>query len=118
MSKIIIYGIPNCDSIKKTIDWCNKQKIDFAFHNYKKEGIEIDKLKHWCKEVGWETIFNKKGTTWKKMAADFENKKITEKIAIEIMLKNNSIIKRPIIETGKQIIVGYDENVLIASLKN
>jgi len=112
-----IYGIPNCDSIKKTIDWCKIHKIEFEFHNYKKGGIEEAKLKFWCEQVGWEVLLNKKGTTWKKVAAEFTDKKMTEKMAIKLMIEFNSIIKRPVIETGNQIIVGFDEKVLLAVLK-
>ena len=117
MAKVTIYGIPNCDYIKKTIDWYNKHKIEFEFHNYKKAGIEEAKLNSWCEQVGWEILLNKKGTTWKKVADEFADKKMTAKMAIKLMLEYNSMIKRPVIETGKQIIVGFDENVLLATLK-
>ena len=117
MSITTIYGIPNCDSIKKTIDWCNKYKIAFEFHNYKKEGLKESKLKSWCDQVGWEVLLNKKGTTWKKVADEFADKKMTATMAIKLMLEYNSMIKRPIIEPGKQIIVGFDEKVLLAALK-
>lgn len=116
MSKVILYGIPNCNSVKKAIDFLNKNKIDFVFHNYKKEGITIEKLKFWSTQVGWEILFNKKGTTWKSIADQYKN--LNEKIAIEIMLSHNSIIKRPIIESGKKLIVGFDEEAYtIAGLR-
>lgn len=114
---IIIYGIPNCDTIKKTTAWFSKHKIAFEFHNYKKDGIEQTKLTSWCAQVGWEMLLNKKGTTWKKVADEFDGKKITEKTAIRLMLEHNSMIKRPVIETGKQIIVGFDEKALLALVK-
>ena len=117
MANVTIYGIPNCDSIKKTIDWCNKYKISFEFHNYKKDGIEEATLKSWCEQVGWEVLLNKKGTTWKKVADEYADKKMTEKMAIKLMLEYNSMIKRPVIKKGKQIIVGFDENVLLKALK-
>lgn len=113
---MIIYGIPNCDSIKKTIDWCTKNKIDFDFHNYKKSGLEQAKLKSWCGQAGWEILLNKKGTTWKKIADQFADKKLTEKMAIKLMLEYNSMIKRPVIEAGKQIIVGFDEKLFLTLL--
>ena len=114
MSKVILYGIPNCNSVKKAMDYLNANKIDFVFHNYKKEGIDADKLKSWISKVGWEIIFNKKGTTWKSIADQYN--KLDEKIAIKIMLEHNSIIKRPIIESGKKLIVGFDETAM-AKLK-
>ncbi len=113
MSKVILYGIPNCNSVKKAMDWLNNHEVDFVFHNYKKEGIDIDKLKSWASQVGWEIIFNKKGSTWKLIADQYKN--LNEKIAIDIMLTHNSIIKRPIVESGKKLLVGYDE-VALANL--
>ena len=112
MNKAILYGIPNCNSVKKAIDWLNKNKVEFIFHNYKKEGISAEKLLSWSKQMGWETIFNKKGTTWKLIADQYQNKVLTEKLALDIMLSNNSIIKRPIIEFNKKLIVGFDEEAL------
>ncbi len=111
-SEVIIYGIPNCDSIKKTIDWLNENKITFHFHNYKKSGIEKNTLKKWCKLVGWEILLNTKGTTWKKIQPDYLDIEIDETIAIEIMLQNNSIIKRPVISFGNKIHVGFNELTL------
>ena len=109
---IIIYGIPNCDSIKKTIELFNKNNVEFTFRNYKKEGIEKSTLKQWCKSVGWEALLNKKGTTWKKIAHEFDGVVINEKVAIDIMFENNSIIKRPVVVYHNGIIVGYDEERL------
>jgi len=108
MNDCIVYGIPNCDSVKKTINWLNENNISFTFHNYKKDGIDKETLKQWSSQVGWEQIFNKKGTTWKKIALDYEGIKITESKAIQIMLEQNSIIKRPIVVTSKGISVGVD----------
>ena len=107
-----IFGIPNCDSIKKTIDWFKDNHIEYDFHNYKKDGIEKSTLALWCKTVGWEMLFNKKGSTWKKIAHEFECISINEKLAIDIMLKNNSIIKRPVVVYQNEIIVGFDEEKL------
>jgi Spx/MgsR family transcriptional regulator len=113
MSIITVYGIPNCNSVKKTLDWLDSNKIKYAFHNYKKEGITIEKLHQWCKKAHWELLFNTKGTTWKKIADEYANKKMSEKLAIDIMLENTSIIKRPVIETSSILIIGYDEDALL-----
>ncbi len=111
MSEIIIYGIANCDSIKKSLNWFTLNQIDYTFHDYKKKGIEKNQLQAWCKAVGWEILLNKKGTTWKKIAADYEGIAINTKLAIDIMLQHKSIIKRPVIEYGDVVIVGFDEAV-------
>lgn len=117
MSEINIYGIPNCNSVKKTLNWCDKHKLKYTFHNYKKEPADSNQLKKWCKVSGWETLFNKKGTTWRSLAEKYKQIILTEKIAVDLMLENNSIIKRPVIEFGKEIIVGYDEEQFTLLLK-
>lgn len=118
MSAITVYGIPNCNSIKKTLDWLDTHKLIYTFHNFKKEGVTIEKLQQWCKKESWELLFNTMGTTWKKIAAEYVNKKISEKLAIDIMSENTSIIKRPVIEYGNKLIVGFDETALVSLKKS
>jgi arsenate reductase len=105
----IVYGIPNCDVIKKVINWFQDKKISYVLHDYKKESISSDTLKHWCKQVGWETIFNKRSTTWKELGETVQSTVTGEDAAIRIMMEHTSIIKRPVIEkNGKVIVVGFD----------
>ncbi|UEG50929.1 arsenate reductase [Ferruginibacter lapsinanis] len=109
MSQIIIYGIPNCDTIKKTLDWFKQHNVEYKFHDYKKSGITKEKLKQWCKQVGWETILNKKSSTWRGLTPGEQAKITTQAAAIELIAANTSIIKRPVIENNTQIsIVGFD----------
>lgn len=109
---ITIYGIPNCDTIKKTLDWFKANKLEVSFHNYKKQGIEADKLAAWCKEVGWQLLLNKKGTTWRALSPEAQLAIADEVTAIEFMRQNTSSIKRPVIEFGKKVLVGFDEENL------
>ena len=109
MDKIIIYGIPNCDTIKKTLDWFKKNKIEFQFHDYKKEGITKTKLTTWSKIVDWNILLNKKGTTYKKLSAEEQEDISNAKTAINFMLENTSSIKRPVLEFGEKIQVGFNE---------
>lgn len=103
-----VYGIPNCDTIKKVKDWLDAHKIKYEFHNYKTEGIDAQRLKAWCAQVGWETILNKKSTSWRELDTATQGKVTSEKTAIPLMLENNSIIKRPVIERGdKVVVVGF-----------
>lgn len=104
-----IYGISNCDIIKKAASWFKKNNVPFGFHDYKKEGISAAKLQQWSKEKGWETIFNKRSTTWKEIMHEHNGNVTNAADAIKIMQQHNSIIKRPVVETGYEIIVGYDE---------
>ena len=107
---MILYGIKNCNTVKKAIDWLTKNKIEFEFHDYKKQGITTAKLSAWSKQVGWESLVNKKGTTWRQLD-EAEQKKVTnEKAAIALMMEKNSVIKRPLIEEGdKVLLLGFDE---------
>lgn len=107
-----VYGIPNCDVIKKTNNWLQDQKIAFKFHDYKQQGISAEKLREWCKQKGWETIFNKRSTTWKELDAATQAGTTNEAAAIRLMQEHTSIIKRPVIEyNGKVIAVGFNEKL-------
>jgi arsenate reductase len=114
---IIVYGIPNCDMIKKTRDWLNAHSVIYAFHNYKKEGISKTKLTEWCNNIGYEVLLNKKSTTWKNLSAGQQKSCASQTGAIKIMMENNSIIKRPVIETDKVILVGYNEEQFFKQIK-
>ena|SRR5258706_14858743 len=107
---MILYGIKNCNTVKSAIEWLNKNKIEFTFHDYKKSGITNGKLKEWIKQVGWESLVNKRGTTWRQLEEDVQKKVVNEKSAIVLMLEKTSVIKRPLIEeNGKVLLQGFDE---------
>ncbi|MFZ1785590.1 MAG: Spx/MgsR family RNA polymerase-binding regulatory protein [Ferruginibacter sp.] len=109
MAEIKLYGIPNCDTTKKAMAWLEKHKLAFSFHDYKLAGISEQKLEYWCDKKGWETVFNKRSTSWRQLS-EAEQKKITHPAAaIKQMMLNNSIIKRPVIEFGRELLVGFDE---------
>ena len=104
---ITIYGIKNCDTMKKARAWLDKRRVDYAFHDYKSAGIERAKLEGWAKKVGWETLLNRAGTTFKKLP-DKDKAGLTEKKAIALMLKQPSMIKRPVLELGGgRLLVGF-----------
>jgi len=114
---ITVYGIPNCDTIKKTRDWLDEHKIKYSFHDYKKSGITKTKLSAWSKTAGWETLLNKKSSTWRSLSPEAQKKVTNETTAIKVMMENNNIIKRPVIENGDVILVGYNEEQFIKHLK-
>lgn len=110
---MIIYGIPNCSTVKKTLDWFKQNNVDYEFHDFKKKGISTAKLEKWADQTGWEALLNKRGTTWKKLDADLQKSIIDRKSAFELMIEKPSIIKRPVIETGSgDIILGFNEDKL------
>jgi arsenate reductase (glutaredoxin) len=114
---IDIYGIKNCDTMKKARAWLDKHGVDYTFHDYKTAGIERERLERWAKKVGWETLINSAGTTFKKLP-DKDKDGLTEKRAISLMLTQPSMIKRPIIEPGGgKLLVGFDPEQYIAMLR-
>lgn len=106
---ITLYGIPNCDTIKKSRKWLKDNDIDYEFHDYKKHGVPEKELKVWVKKLGWEIFLNKRGTTWRKLDEQVKNS-VDEASAIQIMLGNPSIIKRPVLVKGSDILVGFKES--------
>ncbi len=108
---IEIYGIPNCNTVKKALDWLNENKIAFTFHNFKKEGVSEANLKKWIAEVGWEALVNKKGTTWRQRDDATQKTIINEKAAIALMIEKTSVIKRPVVNLKNKILLGFDESV-------
>ena len=96
---VTLYGIPNCDTVKKARTWLAEHQIDYHFYDYKKQGIDAEKLAIWCRQWGWENVLNRKGLTYKKL----EN----EATAINYMLKATSSIKRPILETANGLLLGF-----------
>jgi arsenate reductase len=105
--RITIYGIKNCETMKKARAFLDKKRIDYDFHDYKTQGIERAKLEGWAKKAGWETLLNRAGTTFRKLP-EKEKDGLTEKKAIALMLKQPSMIKRPVLEIGGgKILVGF-----------
>jgi len=107
---MIVYGIKNCDTVKKSLTWLKNHQIDFDFHDYKTKGISEAKLKEWIAQVGWESLVNKKGTTFKQLDESTKAKINNASSAIQLMMEKTSVIKRPLIEKdGKVLMLGYDE---------
>jgi len=104
---IIIYGIKNCDTMKKALGWLEKRGVDYVFHDYKTAGIERERLERWEKKVGWETLLNRSGTTFRKLP-DKDKTGLHARKAMALMLREPSMIKRPVLELGGgKILVGF-----------
>ena len=113
---VTIYGIKNCDTMKKARAWLDKHGVDYAFHDYKAAGIERTQLEQWAKKVGWETLLNRAGTTFKKLP-DKEKGGITQAKALTLMLTQPSMIKRPVLEAGRgKLLVGFKPELYAATL--
>ena len=104
---ITMFGIKNCDTIKKARKWLEAEGIEYEFHDYKKDGLSADMLNAWVKDLGWEALLNKRGTTWRKLPDDTKES-IDQPSAIQIMLDNTSIIKRPLlIDDASNKLLGF-----------
>jgi arsenate reductase (glutaredoxin) len=101
-----LYGIPNCDTVKKARTWLYEAGVDYAFHDYKKAGIDEARLRLWCEEHGWETLLNRAGTTFRKLPDADKNGLDTDK-AVALMLAQPSMIKRPVLDLCGRRLVGF-----------
>jgi Spx/MgsR family transcriptional regulator len=103
-----IYGIKNCDTMKKAFAWCADNNIGYEFHDYKKLGVPREKLVQWCRTLGWQTLVNTKGATWRKLTPE-QQAITTQGQAVTLMLENPSVIRRPLVENDAgQLLVGFD----------
>lgn len=105
---VALYGIPNCDTMKKARAWLDAHGVDYRFHDYKREGVDETRLRAWVEELGWETLVNRRGTTWRKLPEDVREGMDAE-AAIRVMLETPSIIRRPVLDTGEARHTGFSE---------
>ena len=112
----IIYGIRNCDTMKKARAWLDSHGVEYTFHDYKSVWIERAKLERWAKKVGWETLLNRAGMTFRKLPEKDRNG-VTEAKAIALMLKQPSMIKRPVLEMGAKLLVGFKPETYAKEVK-
>jgi arsenate reductase (glutaredoxin) len=113
---VTIYGIKNCDTMKKARSWLDEHGVDYAFHDYKTAGIERERLERWCKKLGWETLLNRAGTTFRKLP-DKDKVSVDAKKAVALMLAHPSMIKRPVLDLGGgKLLAGFAPETYGAAL--
>ncbi|CAN5380565.1 ArsC family reductase [soil metagenome] len=105
---ITLYGIPNCDTVKKARAWLSEHGLAYTFHDFKKQGVPPDSLALWTQAAGWEKLLNRKGTTWRKLDAAAQAAVVDAASAQALMLAHASAIKRPVVDWGNGITVGFD----------
>ncbi|MDH5445876.1 MAG: ArsC family reductase [Gammaproteobacteria bacterium] len=103
-----VYGIKNCDTVKKALNWLDENNITYQFHDLRKDGITKADLQEWTKQLDWEVLLNKRSTTWRQLS-DKDKTDINANKAISLMLANPTLIKRPVITKGKTTLVGFKE---------
>lgn len=107
-----VYGIPNCDSVRKALNWLKENNFAYEFHDFKKQGITAKKVEQWTRQAGLEKLLNTKGSTWRGLEEDEKLKAATDAGAIELMTEKSSLIKRPVIEKrGMVVTIGFDANI-------
>jgi len=104
-----VYGIKNCDTVKKACNWLTKNNIDYQFHDFRKDGLTQAKVKQWFGKVDWEILLNRRGTTWRKLS-DNEKDSINKTNVIKLMVEQPTLIKRPVIEHNSNVLIGYSED--------
>lgn len=105
--KVTLYGIPNCDTVKKARAWLDSQGVAYTFHDFKKQGLDKNLAQAWLKDIGPETLINRKGTTWRKLDEATQAKAASPAGALEVMLANPSVIKRPVLDRDGALSVGF-----------
>ena len=109
MTVLTLYGIPNCDTVKKARHWLEQHGVSYRFHDYKKAGIDAATLKRWCQELGYGQVLNQRGTSWRKLT-EAERSPLNESRALQLMQAQPSLIKRPLIDTGSRLLLGFSES--------
>lgn len=109
-----LYGIPNCDTVKKARAWLAAHDIDYAFHDYKKAGVDAGALRGWVDRLGWEVLLNRAGTTFRALS-DADKADLDVEKAIAIMLANPSTIKRPVLESGDVLLAGFKPDTYVSA---
>ncbi|QHS54302.1 Spx/MgsR family RNA polymerase-binding regulatory protein [Mucilaginibacter sp. 14171R-50] len=112
-----VYGITNCNTVKKALDWLKANNVAYEFHDFKKLGVSAEKLNEWDEKAGYEKFLNKQGLTWKQLDPAVKESIKTNKDALQLLQQKTSMIKRPVIENGDLLFFGFDEAVYNKAFK-
>lgn len=112
-----VYGIKNCNTVKKALTWLDENNIPYTFHDFKKEGVSLAKLEEWEQQIGWEPLVNKRGTTWRQLSPEAQRAVVDAASANALMQEKTSVIKRPVIESPAGFVLGFDIDEYNTKLK-
>ena len=104
-----IYGIKNCDTMKKAFRWLDEHNIEYTFHDYRQDGLDRERLASWIEQLGWEAVVNKRGTTWRKLTPEAQAA-MNDQTALEVLLEQPAMIKRPLLDHAQSLTLGFKED--------
>jgi Spx/MgsR family transcriptional regulator len=113
---VTVYGISNCDQVRKTLGWLRDNEIEFRFHDFRADGIERAMLERWCTHLPWNSLLNRRGLTWRSLDDSLRAQAVDQTSAIEHMLAHPTLIKRPVVEIADRLLLGYSAERLAAAL--
>ena len=113
---VTVYGIRNCDTMKKALAWLDCHGVPYEFHDYRKSGVPADRLAAWAKAVGWEKLANTRGPTWRKIP-DAEKAGLDQAKMLRLLQQHPSAIRRPVIECGRSVVLGFDADEYARTLQ-
>lgn len=113
---LTVYGLTQCDTVKRARQWLQAQSVDFQFVDFKKTPPSAAQISAWAEAVGWEALLNKRGATWRKLDAATQARVVDATSAVAVLAQHPSAIKRPVVEAGGQLLVGFDEAAWRAAL--
>ncbi len=114
---LVMHGIRNCDSVRKARKLLDDAGVEYSLHDYKKDGADLEALRAACAQFGWEAVVNKRGTTWRKLDDATKSEVKDEASALDLMMRETSVIKRPLVTGGKQMLLGFDATVWSETLE-
>jgi len=113
---VVVYGISNCDQVRKTLGWLNANTVEHRFHDYRRDGLERARLERWCSHVPWTALLNKRGQTWRALPEDRRRQIVDQASVIELLLENPTLVKRPVIEIDEDLLIGFSAERLREAL--
>ena len=113
---VTLYGISNCDQVRKTLGWLRENEIEYRFHDFRADGIERGMLERWCTHLPWNSLLNRRGLTWRTLEESARAQAVDQTSAIDLMLAHPTLIKRPVVEIADRLLLGFSAQRLAAAL--
>ena len=112
---VTVYGISNCDQVRKTLGWLRQNGVDYRFHDFRADGIERAMLERWCTHLPWNSLLNRRGLTWRALPEAARTEVVDQTSAIDLMLAYPTVVKRPVVEVADRLLLGFSAERLAAA---